>query len=125
MGLTSSVQDNYILKYENTIENSAELFQPAKYPRKGSKVHPSQPQLARTQSTLAIPGKDRQARLSLSAAPNRQSSMPNMLAPLKLDKAVRTSDKYKWLLKDGHFGIYTLNDFEFGRVIGKLLFSIV
>lgn len=119
--VSSAPSDTYVLKYEDTITHSNELNQPAKYPRKASKVHPSaQAQLVKTQSQLMPGGRSNQ--IPLQARP----SMPNLLVPIKHDKAVRCSEKYSWLMKDGHFGNATLNDFEFGRVIGMLLqYSLV
>jgi hypothetical protein len=85
---------------------------------------PPNKHLMRAQSQLVMPTALTLSPRTLKSRP----SLPNLLAPAKgsagNDKLSRCSDKYPWLLKQSNFSNYALSDFEFGRVIGNLCFSL-
>mmetsp|Transcript_17796 Transcript_17796/g.19285 ORF Transcript_17796/g.19285 Transcript_17796/m.19285 type:complete len:447 (+) Transcript_17796:341-1681(+) len=143
MGLTSSTSDHYVLRYEDTTPNNTlEHNRPAKYPRKASKVHPTNTplphanhgptaplsppgeRLIKSKSQIVLPNTDKYNNLRNNLI--TRPSMPNILIPLKApDKGMKYSEKYNWLIKNGDLNNYTLNDFEFGKVIGKGLMGTV
>lgn len=131
MGVTSSKADNYVLRFEGdlTPTSSLELNKPAPYSRKPTKVHPvpSQPpsekRLQKSKSQIVVPTSEKQALARTLAS---RPSAPNLFINLKSsEKGVRCAEKYPWLVKNADFSSLNLNEFEFGRVIGRGLMGTV
>ncbi len=127
MGLTSSTADNYVLRIDETkaTVNINVVHKPTvtKMPSKVAVV----PTHAKSNAMLKQSSSTAEQLIPLHKAPSNRSTATMLTqASSKVFQtkssatATRCSDKVPWLLKNGSFSGVTLQDLEYGRVIGKL-----